>query len=310
MNNRILTPILLLLAISPGCSKRPTKPPDDGLAKREWFREPCYSRTDGTIYFRYVGEGKYPPGIYRFSLADTTAPRLPEFLELDGQRPAISPCGNKLAFWRYYQLWVRDLTTGNSEMVYYKYDSLLISISWLGCDTIIYSTLDHMTVNFLDLSSRHATPWQFLGKDVTVSDDRRTWAFQGNEFDSNLYVFHDADLDTFIMPPSMARVYRPRISPNGQSVVFGHLWNNGIWTRPESTRAYYTIDILNPASGNLATLIESWRGDYPTWVDDSTILYVSLDWERYHSLWLTDLTGHNKKLVLDPLIFFPKEEGQ
>jgi hypothetical protein len=82
-----------------------------------------------------------------------------------------------------------------------------------------------------------------------------------------------------------------------------------MWT-PESTQVYYTIEILSPASGALTTLIESWRGDYPTWINDSTILYVSLNQrDRYHSLWLTDLTGHNRRLVLDPLIFFPKEEG-
>jgi Tol biopolymer transport system component len=259
------------------------------------------------VYFRYVGEGSHPPGIYRFSLADTAAPRLPEFLELDGEKPAISPCGTKLAFWRYYELWVRDLTTGNSEMVYFSYDSLLTSISWLGCDTIIYSTYPYTTVNLLELSSRHATPWQFLGRDVTVSNDRRTWAFQGNVFDSNLYVFHDADLDTFIMSHPMAGVYWPRISPNGQNVVFGQLWSG----KPinDRTPVYYEMTLLNISSGTMTTLIESWRGKYPTWVDDSTILYVSLNWDRYHSLWLTDLTGHNRRLILDPLIFFPKEEG-
>jgi hypothetical protein len=99
MNWRVLVLILLALALLLGRSKGPTKPPDHGLGKREWFREPCYSRTDGMVYFRYVGEGSHPPGIYRFALADpprrTASPAGggPEFLELDGEQPTISPCG-------------------------------------------------------------------------------------------------------------------------------------------------------------------------------------------------------------------------
>jgi hypothetical protein len=261
------------------------------------------------VYFRYVGEGSHPPGIYRFSLADTAAPRLPEFLELDGERPAISPCGTRLAFWRHFELWVRDLTTGNSEMVYYNDDSLLTSIGWLGCDTIIYSTLDYMTVNFLDLNTRRASPWRFMGQNLTVSDDRRVWVFRGDPFSRDLYILHDADLDTFVTPPSTAAIYSPQVSPNGQRVLYTRLWTGE--PRNDSTPVYLTLELLGVPNGTVTTLLESWRGDYPTWVDDSTILYVSLQWDRYyHSLWLTDLTGHNRTLVLDPSIFFPKEEGQ
>jgi hypothetical protein len=288
--------ILTLLAVAgAGCvEERPIdggeKPPYWGP---EWTQQPSGCWADSSsIFFVRARDSSAEYGVYRVVYPNA---RTIDSIAVWGDCPAVSPCGDKVAYSYGNQVWVRDITNDSGGRAMFLLDggdsSTIVSLGWRGCDTVLFTQFPvEVGVQAIDLETHEVSAVTSVCRQPSASRDGKTIACANF---SVIYTVVGGQAEKVLQVQDSSHSIRYlQISPDGEEIVFDvlDLATDGVDA--------YCIEVLNLATRR--TRVVQKRAKQPTWLSNNLIAYVRLvPWspKENQQIWVTDKYGDSTTAV-------------
>ncbi|KAA0013980.1 MAG: hypothetical protein FE041_02435, partial [Thermoplasmata archaeon] len=264
--------------------------------------------------------------------------------EYDETLPYWSPNGNKIAYLLKksdyeHEIWIMDADGSNKQKIATITSSgqLVCTImgGWLDDNNLVFSKVDgsvcHHILYKVDLNGNVQSildPNDIGEGEIWFADynpitKKLVFEAQSGCWDPTMDIYvADYDVATntisdIVLLFSSENHYdgRPRISPDGQKVVFVHRVAEGAYNPPPD---YHDLWVVNIDGSDPRPITSNFGENYnmrPTFVDDDTIIFFAKK-EGAYDLWMMDLDGSNPtKLTNTPYNetwpdFYPVSEIQ
>lgn len=308
---------------------------------KEIVVETVPSSVTGKIVYASDESGNYD--IWLMDLATGAKVQLTDE-EYDETLPYWSPNGNKIAYLLKksdyeHEIWVMDADGSNKQKIatIASGGQLVCTImgGWLDDNNLVFSKVDgsvcHHILYKVDLNGNVQSildPNDIGEGEIWFADynpitKKLVFEAQSGCWDPTMDIYvADYDVATntisnIVLLFSSENHYdgRPRISPDGQKVVFVHRVAEGAYNPPPE---YHDLWVVNIDGSDPHPITSNFGENYnmrPTFVDDDTIIFFAKK-EGAYDLWMMDLDGSNPtKLTNTPYNetwpdFYPVSEIQ